>query len=180
MRLDADFAFENGFRIVQFTPPGSPASVQFGSKITSAKPGSASGLYFIVTDIEAARSQLVANGAQVTAVFHPGAPGAQFRAGRCRQSRCRPVRGWHQLCSFATFSDPDGNSWLLQEVITRLPGRVDTASFTSVSDLAEALKRASAAHGEHEKYTAASTTRTGPSGTPPTWWPSEPASSRNS
>ena len=150
-RLDADFAFENGFRIVQFTPPGSPASVQFGSKITSAKPGSASGLYLVVTDIEAARSQLVANGAQVTAVFHPGAPGAQFEPDGADSRVAGRSEDGTSYGSFATFSDPDGNSWLLQEVTTRLPGRVDTASFTSVSDLAEALKRASAAHGEHEK-----------------------------
>lgn len=150
-RLDADFAFENGFRIVQFTPPGSPASVQFGSKVSSSEPGSASGLYLVVTDIEAARNELAANGAQISAVFHPGAPGAQFEPEGADSRVVGRATDGTSYGSFATFSDPDGNSWLVQEVTTRLPGRVDTAMFTSVSDLAEALKRASAAHGEHEK-----------------------------
>src|SRR4029079_16635900 len=128
-RLDADFAFENGFRGVQFTPPGSPASVQFGAKITTATPGSAQGLYLVVSDIRAARDQLAARGAEVSEVFHPGAPGAQFEAEpRDRVDGAAAERASYS--SFATFHDPDGNTWLLQEVTTRLPGRIDPAATT--------------------------------------------------
>jgi catechol 2,3-dioxygenase-like lactoylglutathione lyase family enzyme len=152
-RLDADFPFDNGFRVVQFTPPGSGCSVQFGTSITSAAPGSAHGLYLIVSDIEAAREELVSRGVAVSEVFHPGTPGAQFQpeaaGGRVRGPA--PDHGTYR--SFATFGDPDGNGWLLQEVTTRLPGRLDRAetAFTSGKDLATALRRAAAAHGEHEK-----------------------------
>jgi catechol 2,3-dioxygenase-like lactoylglutathione lyase family enzyme len=150
-RLDADFAFDNGFRVVQFTPPGSPASVQFGTNITTAEPGSAQGLYLVVTDIEAARAELAAHGVDVSEAFHPAAPGAQFQAGGDRLSGPADERASYS--SFATFSDPDGNSWLLQEVTTRLPGRIDPAetTYTSVDDLSQALIRAATAHGEHEK-----------------------------
>jgi catechol 2,3-dioxygenase-like lactoylglutathione lyase family enzyme len=152
-RLDADFSFDDGFRVVQFTPPGSGCSVQFGTQITSADPGSAQGLYLIVSDIDAARAQLVAAGAEVSVVFHPAAPGAQFepRAAAGRDDGPAPERSSYN--TFATFADPDGNTWLLQEVTTRLPGRIDgsTTSFTSAGDLAGALRRAAAAHGEHEK-----------------------------
>jgi catechol 2,3-dioxygenase-like lactoylglutathione lyase family enzyme len=154
-RLDADFPFDNGFRVVQFTPPGSGCSVQFGTTITSAAPGSARGLYLIVADIEAARDELVARGVEVSEVFHAETPGAQFQAdGRSgRVGGPAPDRASYR--SFATFSDPDGNGWLLQEITTRLPGRIDpgATSFGSASDLASALRRASAAHGEHEKRT---------------------------
>ena len=151
-RLDADFPFDNGFRVVQFTPPGAACSVQFGANITSAAPGSAQGLYLIVSDIEAARADLAAHGAAPSEVFHPGAPGAQFRPdGGGRVSGPAPDHASYG--SFVTFSDPDGNGWLLQEVTTRLPGRVDAAEtkFASAADLAAALRRAAAAHGEHEK-----------------------------
>ena len=153
-RLDADFPFENGFRVVQFTPPGSGTSVQFGTKITSAAPGSAQSLYLVVSDIAAARAQLAARGAEVSEVFHPGAPGAQFAPDAGGQVRGRAADG-ASYGSFATFADPDGNRWLLQEVTTRLPGRVDavTTAYASVADLAAAMRRASAAHGEHEKRT---------------------------
>lgn len=153
-RLDADFPFDNGFRVVQLTPPGSGASVQFGSKMTTAAPGSAQGLYLIVSDIEAARVGLAAGGADVSAVFHSGAPGAQFQPdGSGRVSGPDPEH--RSYSSFVTFSDPDGNTWLLQEVTTRLPGRVDPAetTFASAADLADAMRRASAAHGEHEART---------------------------
>jgi catechol 2,3-dioxygenase-like lactoylglutathione lyase family enzyme len=152
-RLDADLAFDNGFRIVQFTPPGSGCSVQFGTNVTSATPGSARGLYLIVGDIAAARADLVAHEADVSEVFHPGAPGAQFRTdGGGRLGGPGPDDGSYS--TFATFSDPDGNGWLVQEVTTRLPGRVDgDTTFASTGDLAEALRRAEAAHGEHEKRT---------------------------
>jgi catechol 2,3-dioxygenase-like lactoylglutathione lyase family enzyme len=141
-RLDADFPFDNGFRVVQFTPPGSGCSIQFGTKITSAAPGSAHGLYLIVSDIEAARGELVAHGVAVSEVFHAGAPGAQFQPDGTSGRVSGPAPDHATYRSFATFSDPDGNGWLLQEVTTRLPGRIDTAS---------ALRRAAAAHGEHER-----------------------------
>jgi catechol 2,3-dioxygenase-like lactoylglutathione lyase family enzyme len=153
-RLDADFPFDNGFRVVQYTPPGSGCSVQFGSKMTSAEPGSAQGLYLIVSDVAAARDDLVAHGADVSEVFHAGTPGAQFEPdGSGRASGPAPDRASYS--SFATFSDPDGNTWLLQEITTRLPGRIDTAetAFASTADLASALRRAEAAHGEHEQRT---------------------------
>jgi catechol 2,3-dioxygenase-like lactoylglutathione lyase family enzyme len=141
-RLDADFATGNDFRVVQFTPPGSWCSVQFGKSLTSATPGSAKS-YLIVSDIEAARDQLVAAGAEVGEFFYIGPNG--------RVSGLDPER--RSYFSRASFSDPDGNVWLLQEVTTRLPGRVDSnlTSFGSASDLANALRRASVAHGEHEK-----------------------------
>ncbi|MDW5267197.1 MULTISPECIES: VOC family protein [Acidobacteriaceae] len=152
-RLDADFPFENGFRVVQFTPPGSGCSLQFGTKITSATPGSAQGLYLIVSNIEAARDELFAHGAKVSDVFHAGTPGAQFEpvGATGRIEGVAPDRAGYS--SFVTFSDPDGNGWLLQEVTTRLPGRIDPAetAFTSVDHLATALRRAAAAHGQHEK-----------------------------
>jgi catechol 2,3-dioxygenase-like lactoylglutathione lyase family enzyme len=152
-RLDADFSFDNGFRVVQFTPPGSGSSIQFGTRITSATPGSAQGLYLIVSDIRAARAELAARGAEIGAVFHPGTPGAQFKPGGGDDRLSGPAPDGQSYSSFATFSDPDGNTWLLQEITTRLPGRVDATvtSFTSVADLAAALRRAAAAHGEHEK-----------------------------
>jgi catechol 2,3-dioxygenase-like lactoylglutathione lyase family enzyme len=152
-RLDADFAFDNGFRVVQFTPPGSPCSVQFGANITSAAPCSAQGLYLIVSDIDAARSALLSRGVEVSNVFHAGTPGAQFQPNGARGRVNGPSPGHATYGSFATFSDPDGNGWLLQEITTRLPGRIDTGetTFASVTDLASALRRAEAAHGEHQK-----------------------------
>ena len=153
-RLDADFPFPNGVRVVQFTPPGSPCSIQFGTKITSASPGSAQGLYLITSDIETTRAELIARSAKVSEVFHAGAPGAQFQpdgSGRVRG----PAPDHATYRSFATFSDPDGNGWLIQEVTTRLPGRIDAAetTFASAADLASAMRRAETAHGEHEKRT---------------------------
>ena len=152
-KLDADFAFDNGFRVVQFTPPGSGCSVQFGTNITLAAPGSAQGLYLIVSDVEAARHELVARGIKVSEVFHAGTPGAQFQPESAggRVSGLAPDDASYG--SFATFSDADGNGWLLQELTKRLPGRIDAAqtAFASTADLASAMRRASAAHGEHEK-----------------------------
>jgi catechol 2,3-dioxygenase-like lactoylglutathione lyase family enzyme len=152
-RLDADFPFDNGFRIVQFTPPGSACSVQFGTKITSAAPGSAQGLYLIVSDIGAARDAIAARSAAISDVFHAGSPGAQFQPDGTNGRVNGPAPNKATYSSFATFKDPDGNSWLMQEVTTRLPGRVDPAStsFGCASEVASALRRASAAHGEHEK-----------------------------
>jgi catechol 2,3-dioxygenase-like lactoylglutathione lyase family enzyme len=152
-RLDADFPFDNGFRIVQFTPPGAGCSIQFGSNITSAPPGSAQGLYLIVSDIQAARDELAALGAKPSDVFHAGTPGAQFQPDGASGRVKGPAADHATYSSFATFSDPDGNGWLLQEITTRLPGRIDPAetTFSSAADLASAMTRASVAHGEHEK-----------------------------
>src|ERR1041385_8683498 len=112
-RLDADFPFDNGFRVVQLTPPGSGCSVQFGTKMTPAAPGSAQGLYLIVSDVEAARKDLVARGIEVSEVFHPGTPGAQFRTdGSDRISG--PAREHATYGSVSEFCGPDGNGWLLQ------------------------------------------------------------------
>jgi catechol 2,3-dioxygenase-like lactoylglutathione lyase family enzyme len=129
--------------VVQFTPPGSACSVQFGTKRTSAAPGSAQNQYLIVSDILAARAELIGRGVEVGEVFHLGPDGLAGGAHPERRS----------YASLASFHDPDGNGWVLQEVTTRLPGRVDPAStaFGSVSELANAMRRASAAHGEHEK-----------------------------
>ena len=149
-RLDADVTRSEDFRLVQFTPPGSGCSVQFGNNLTSSAPGSSQSPYLIVSDIGAARADLVARGVHVSEVFHEGSPGARFH----EASRVAgPSPDHNSYGSFATFSDPDGNGWLFQEVTTRLPGRIDptTTTFASVSDLADALRRAAAAHGEHEK-----------------------------
>jgi catechol 2,3-dioxygenase-like lactoylglutathione lyase family enzyme len=152
-RLDADFSFDNGFRVVQFTPTGSQCSVQFGTKITGAPPGSAHGLYLIVSDIEAGRDELMNQGAKVSEVFHAGAPGAQLNPEGTNDRVGGPDPDHKSYSSFATFEDPDGNSWLLQEVTDRIPGRLDpTITFyNSAGDLAGAMRRASVAHGEHEK-----------------------------
>ena len=154
-RLDADFAFDNGFRVVQFTPPGSAASIQFGSKITAAPPGSARGLYLVVSDIQAARDALAGLGVKISEVFHPGAPGAQFAHDDAADhlSGLAP-RSARTYGSFATFSDPDGNEWLLQEVTQTTCPAASTpteTAFASTADLADAMRRASVAHGEHEK-----------------------------
>ncbi len=143
-RLDADFVKGDEFRGVQFTPPGSPASIHFGKGITTAAPGSAQGLFLVVSDIEAARAALSDRGVEVSEIFHR-IPGEAPQRGRDPQRRT--------YASFATFSDPDGNTWLLQEITARLPGRVDAneTTFASSTDLAAALRRAAAAHGEHEK-----------------------------
>jgi len=151
-RLDADLPFDNGVRIVQFTPPGSACSVQFGSQITSAAPGSAQDLYLVVSDIDAARDDLIAHGADVSEVFHPGAPGAQFAPQGTGDRVAGPAPDDPSYRTFATFRDPDGNGWLIQEIVTRLPGRVSPeVTLASANELAEALRRAAAAHGEHEK-----------------------------
>jgi catechol 2,3-dioxygenase-like lactoylglutathione lyase family enzyme len=146
-RLDADFIIGDAFRVVQFTPPGSPCSIHFGTGVTSAVSGSARNLYLVVSDIEAARAELVDRGVDVSEVFHRAGPGKPPLSGRDPERR--------SYTSFATFSDPDANSWLLQEVTTRLPGRVEAGdtTFTTSTELASALRRAEAAHGEHEKRT---------------------------
>ena len=157
-RLDAEFANGDDFRIMQFTPPGSGCSIIFGKNVTAAVPGSAQGLYLIVSDIDAARKELLGRGVEISDVFHStgsvySGKDEPYLFGRARVSGPDPGHGSYR--SFASFHDPDGNGWLLQEVTTRLPGRIDSAitSFASVTDLASALRRAEAAHGEHEKRT---------------------------
>jgi predicted enzyme related to lactoylglutathione lyase len=150
-RLDADVA-RDGFRLIQINPPGSGCSIQFGTDLTPAAPGSASGLYLIVSDIEAARAELIARGAKVSEVFHEAKLGDRFHPVGASDRLSGPAPDRESYGSFASFEDPDGNGWLLQEITTRLPGRVDpaTTSFASINDLSKALKRAAAAHGEHE------------------------------
>ncbi|HLY57706.1 MAG TPA: VOC family protein [Stellaceae bacterium] len=156
-RLDADYASGDDFRVIQFTPPGSGCSVIFGKNVTAATPGSAQGLYLIVSDLAAARAELLARGVEVSQAFHDAAgvyigPDEPYLFGRVRVAGPDPEQRSYR--SFASFRDPDGNGWLFQEITARLPGRVegDTA-FGSSADLAAALRRAAAAHGEHEKRT---------------------------
>jgi catechol 2,3-dioxygenase-like lactoylglutathione lyase family enzyme len=134
-----------GSGIVQFTPHGSGCSVQFGASRTTATPGSAQGLWLIVSDIQAALDKLAAIGVAADDVFHIGDTG--------KASGLDPQRRSYR--SYATFHDPDGNGWLFQEITTRIPGRIDSAgtTFATASDLAGAMRRAEAAHGEHEKRT---------------------------
>src|SRR5271157_4102173 len=146
-RLDADFAAGNDYRVIQFTPPGSGCSVIFGRNVTAAAPGSAQGLYLIVSDIEPARKELLARGVSVSEVFHGGAdvyagPDEPYLFGRIRVNGPDPEHGSYR--SFASFSDPDGNGWLFQEITTRLPGRIDDAAttFASAADLVSAFRRA--------------------------------------
>jgi catechol 2,3-dioxygenase-like lactoylglutathione lyase family enzyme len=142
-RLDADFKLSEKVRSVQVTPPGSPCSVQFGKGSTTAAPGSAQGLFLVVSDLEAARSALSKRGVKVSEPFHRGANGAH-------EPGLDPQRRSYN--SFATFKDPDGNTWLLQEITERLEGRVQTPTeYTSSGDLAGALRRAAEAHGKHEQ-----------------------------
>jgi catechol 2,3-dioxygenase-like lactoylglutathione lyase family enzyme len=157
-RLDADFAAGDDFRVIQFTPPGSPCSVIFGKNVTAAAPGSAQGLYLIVSDIEAARDELLGRGVAISEAFHDAGDvhagmDQPYLFGRRRVDGGDPEHRSYR--SFASFSDPDGNGWLFQEVTARLPGRVDAdnTTFTSSTELATALRRAAAAHGEHEKRT---------------------------
>ncbi len=156
-RLDADYDNGDDFRVIQFTPSGSGCSVIFGKNVTAAAPGSAQGLYVIVSDIEAARDELVAHGVDATEVFHDAGgvyagTDQPYLFGRLRVSGPDPEHRSYR--SFVSFSDPDGNGWLLQEVTTRLSGRVagDT-TYASAGDLSQALQRAAAAHGQHEART---------------------------
>ena len=155
-RLDADFAAGDDYRVIQFTPPGSGCSVIFGKNVTPAAPGSAQGLYLIVSDIQAARAKLLARGVEISELFHASGAYAgsdePYLFGRVRVNGPDPERRSYR--SFASFRDPDGNGWLFQELTTRLPGRVEgNTTYASVNDLAGALRRAEAAHGEHEKRT---------------------------
>src|SRR3954451_8164089 len=153
-RLDGDFSAGNDWRAIQFTPPRSACSVIFGKNVTGAAPGSAQGLYLIVSDINAAREELRGRGVEVSEVFHAGdahvGRDEPYLFGRLRVGGRDPQgRSYY---SFASFSDPDGNGWLLQEITRRLPGRIDSSAitFASASDLAKAMRRGGTAHGEHE------------------------------
>ena len=147
-RLDADVATDDSFRVVQVTPPGSPASVIFGTSVTEQAPGTARGLHLVVDDIEAAHSELKRNGADPSGVFHHGGTDARVPGPDPKRT---------SYGSFLSFSDPDGNGYVLQEITTRLPGRLDpaTTTYSSAGDLASALRRAAAAHGEREARTGA-------------------------
>jgi catechol 2,3-dioxygenase-like lactoylglutathione lyase family enzyme len=157
-RLDADFAHGDDWRVIQFTPPGSGCSIIFGKNVTAAAPGSAQGLYLIVSDIGAARDELLRRGVEISELFHDAGgvyagTDEPYLFGRIRVGGQDPEHRSYR--SYASFSDPDGNGWLFQEVTTRLPGRIDaaTTTFASANDLASALRRAETAHGEHEKRT---------------------------
>ena len=157
-RLDADYDNGKDFRIIQFTPPASACSIIFGKNVTDAAPGSAQGLYLIVSDIAAARAELLGRGIEVSEVFHDAGgvyagTDEPYLFGHVRVGGPDPKHSSYR--SFASFHDPDGNGWLFQELTTRLPGRVDpaTTTFASANDLASALRRAAAAHGQHEART---------------------------
>jgi catechol 2,3-dioxygenase-like lactoylglutathione lyase family enzyme len=155
-RIDADRAAGNNFRLVQFTPPGSGSSIQFGVSLTTAPPGSAQAMLLAVADIEAARKELIARGVDASEVFHCDTGTAcRFPGVGTRISGPHPER--LSYSSFVSFSDPDGNGWLLQEVTQRLPGRAaGNATYGSAHDLAQAMIRAAKAHEQHEARTCRS------------------------
>jgi catechol 2,3-dioxygenase-like lactoylglutathione lyase family enzyme len=147
-RVDADIAKDN-FRVLQFTPPGSACSMIFGTGITPVAPGASQFLHLIVSNIDAAHAELVHKGIDTSEVFHDAAGGYNRFDPAARASGPDPQR--RSYASFVTFSDPDGNGWVLQEITTRLPGRVAGATmYASAGDLSQALRRAAAAHGQHE------------------------------
>ena len=152
-REDADFATSAEFRVIQLTPPGSDCSVILGTGVTSAAPGSAEGLQLVVDDIEAARAELASGGADVSGVFHDA--GGVFHHGGTAARVDGAATDRESYGSWVSFSDPDGNTWFVQEVTTRLPGRVTPApaAYDSAAELAGALRRAAAAHGKHEEET---------------------------
>ena len=153
-RQDADIGKGDGRRL-QFTPPGSPCSVLIGKGVAPALPGTTQFVHLVVSDIVAAREELVRKGVDASEVFHDAAGGYNRFEKNARASGPDPQR--RSYASFLIFNDPDGNGWLLQEITTRFPGRIDssTTSFASATDLASAMRRAAAAHGEHEKRTGA-------------------------
>jgi catechol 2,3-dioxygenase-like lactoylglutathione lyase family enzyme len=150
-RENADFITGADFRVVQLTPPGSACSVIFGTGVTSAAPGSADGLQLVVDDIEAARAELASRGVEVSEVFHDA--GGVFHHAGTTARVAGPAADHQSYGSWVSFSDPDGNNWFVQEVTTRLPGRVTRApaAYDSAADLAEALRRTAAAHGKYEE-----------------------------
>lgn len=150
-REDADFSTSEDFRVIQFTPTGSQASIIFGKGLTSAEPGAVDALQLTVTDIDAAHDELVARGVEVSDVFHDA--GGVFHHAGDEARVSGPADGHADYGSYLSFSDPDGNGWIMQEIRKRLPGRVTTTTFSSVEEVAGALRRAAAAHGEHEART---------------------------
>jgi catechol 2,3-dioxygenase-like lactoylglutathione lyase family enzyme len=155
-RLDADYDNGTDFRVIQFTPTGSGCSVIFGRNVTAAAPGSAQGLYLIVSDIAAARAEYLRRGVDISEIFHNegvyAGPDEPYLFGRSRVTGPDPEHRSYR--SFASFKDPDGNGWVFQEITTRLEGRIaGNTTFGSTNDLAATLRRAAAAHGEHEKRT---------------------------
>lgn len=145
-RLDMDVSRGEPYRVIQFTPPGSQCSIVFGQGITYRGPGSAKGLHLIVSDIEAARTALMEHGVAVSEIFHDATGVFHHADGKDRLSGPAPMH--RSYGSYATFSDPDGNSWVFQEVTERLPGHVssDVTTFASPIELARALRRAEIAH----------------------------------
>jgi catechol 2,3-dioxygenase-like lactoylglutathione lyase family enzyme len=153
-RLDADRSAPPNFRLIQFTPPGSATSIQFGTNLTTAAPGSTQNSLLAVSEIQSARQQLIARGIDASEVFHcTEGTACRFPGQGTRVNGLHPEA--QSYFSFVSFQDPDGNTWLLQEVTKRLAGRVaaDITTFTSANDLAQAMRRASNAHAEHEKRT---------------------------
>ena len=151
-REDADFTAPDGLRVVQFTPPGSEASIIFGKGVTAGTPGAVQDLQLTVSDIDQARAELVARGVDASEVFHDA--GGVFHHGGTEARVAGAADGHADYGSFVSFSDPDGNGWILQEINVRLPGRVsDLTRYEDAPDLAAALRRAAAAHGEHEART---------------------------
>ena len=150
-RLDGDFPFNENFRVVQLTPPGSASSIIFGKGITGAQPGSVDGLHLVVDNIDSARAELAGRGAKVSEVFHDAV--APFHHAGTTERVSGPAANRQSYGSWLSFTDPDGNSWFVQEVTNRLPGRLTSALavYGSVDGLAAALRRAEAAHGKHEQ-----------------------------
>ena len=150
-RLDIDFAAGIEYRVVQFTPPGSASSIIFGTGITLAAPGSAVGLYLITSDIETARADMIGRGVKVSEPFYDVGGVFHHLNGEGIVRGLQPQR--RSYGTYASFSDPDGNGWFLQEVTARLPGHESSPDieFTSSTELARALRRAAAAHHEHER-----------------------------
>jgi predicted enzyme related to lactoylglutathione lyase len=150
-RLDIDFATSKQYRVVQFTPPGSACSIIFGNGVTPTAPGSVKGLYLIVSDIEGARTDLIDRGVKVSEPFYDAGGIFHHLDGEGVVAGLHPQR--KSYGTYLSFSDPDGNGWFMQEVTERLPGHElsSDVEFDSSTELARALQRAAAAHGEHER-----------------------------
>ncbi|MEE6263274.1 VOC family protein [Plantactinospora sonchi] len=145
---DIDYVGPDGFRVVQFTPPGSTASITIGNGITDAAPGSSQGVHLVVDDIVAARAELVARGIEVSEVFHDA--GGVFHHAGTRDRVAGPHPDRQSYASFLSFADPDGNGFVLQEVTSRLPGRTSHVVYGSREELTRALRDAADAHGRYE------------------------------
>ena len=142
-RLDIDYTAEDHFRVIQFTPPGSGCSVIFGKNITTAAPGSAKGLHLIVSDINAARDELLRRGIEISQPFHDAGGIFHHASGERLVSGPNPQR--KSYASYASFSDPDGNGWVVQEVTARLTGHIEAGDASFTTELADVVRRAEAA-----------------------------------